>query len=93
MYTITLSDHDLPTLKSILKKEITILEKRLKSFNKEIDAYEKKYGMSSSKFMEKYNKGYLDDSKDFVDWNIDLLAVYDIKQRLKSIKELYVQCK
>ncbi len=61
-------------MKSITKKsqkkwkQITVKHIGLVGLKKELAAFEKKYGMSTSTFLQKVERGELDESNDFIDW-------------------------
>jgi hypothetical protein len=58
-------------MKTISKKKfktITVKYVGLAGLKKELAAFEKKYGMSTATFLQKVERGELDECNDFIDW-------------------------
>jgi hypothetical protein len=61
-------------MKTIIKKsqkkwkQITVKHVGLAGLKKELAAFEKKYGMSTLIFLQKVERGELDECNDFIDW-------------------------
>jgi hypothetical protein len=49
-------------------KAITVKYVGLAGLKKELAGFEKKYGMSTQTFLQKVNRGELDECNDFIDW-------------------------
>ena len=60
----------------------------LVSVAKRLSAYEERFGMSSEEFYDKYTKGSLEDSIDFVEWSNDyqhyLIIRRDLEKHLQN---------
>ncbi len=56
---------------------------------KRLGLFEKRYGMSSEAFFDKFSKGQLEDSQDFVEWANDyqhyLALKLDLERRLRRV--------
>jgi hypothetical protein len=60
-----------------LNKELAQkIEEGINKMNKTLKIYEEKYNMSSVLFYDKFDKGEVDDSADFMIW----AGVYEIKE-------------
>lgn len=64
------------------KKRIKVTYKYVgvAGLKKELAAFEKKYGMSTQVFLQKIERGELDESNDFIDW----LGLADIHQHIQQ---------
>ncbi len=51
---------------------------------KRLSAYEQKFSMSSEEFYDRYSKGDLEDSIDFVEWSNDYQHYLNIRQDLQK---------
>jgi len=56
----------------------------LDSLLRSLAAYERKYGMTSADFYEKYLAGKMEDSADFVEWAGDYQHYIALKQELEQ---------
>jgi len=78
------------TLNKLLDIELFELKKNIREITLKIRQFEKQYGISSRKFLEKFDSGELGDTADFVEWfayadmkaefarKIDILSQRDI---------------
>lgn len=55
-------------VKESLEREFNISSKVIRFYKKQIHHLEKKYGMTTSDFLEKFEKGSIGDEQDFFDW-------------------------
>jgi len=69
------------TLQKLLERERFIIQNNLAECQKEMKVFEKKYRMNSDEFLEKFNKGKLDDRDDYIKW-FSLKDTYDRLKRL-----------
>lgn len=71
-------------MQAMLKKKfktMTVKYVGIAGLKKELAAFEKKYGMSTQTFLQKIERGELDECNDFIDW-LGLSDLYrDIKKR------------
>ena len=61
-----------------IKREIAIMQR-------DLEEYEKQYGMSSDKFYEQFESGELGDSQDFIVWSGIYEMQMDCKQKLQKL--------
>ncbi|MEA1925481.1 MAG: hypothetical protein U9M95_06390 [Candidatus Altiarchaeota archaeon] len=69
------------TLRKLLERERFIVQNNLADCQKEMKVFEKKYRMSSDEFLDKFNKGRLDDRDDYINW----FSLKDTYDRLKQL--------
>ena len=56
------------TLNNLVDHEVNRLRIQLEDMERIIADYEKQYGMSSARFLKKYEAGKTDDRMDYVEW-------------------------
>lgn len=52
-------------------QRVPIRKVTLKELRERLKPYEKKYGMTSAEFYERFRRGEIEDTKETVDWYID----------------------
>ena len=80
-------------LKSTFEKEIELLSMQLSRLKKELKKFEQKYGMVSSEFYQKFERGELGDRQDFFIWVSDMDIYTKLMNEYKLLKNLASQCK
>ncbi len=75
-------------LKSGLEIEKKLLEQSFQKYQKEIAAFEKKYKMSSKKFLDGFNSGKLGDDEQWFDWLFAYKAYNHAKEKLDLAKKI-----
>ncbi|MCK4491667.1 MAG: hypothetical protein KAU03_03530 [Candidatus Altiarchaeales archaeon] len=70
------------TLQKLLERERFIIQNNLVDCQREMKVFEGEYGMSSDEFLERFNKGKLDDRDDYIKW-FSLKDTYDRLKRLE----------
>jgi len=78
-------------IKRSLKREIGLLDMKMRLAEEEIREFEQQYEMDSGKFMRRFESGELGDSQDFFEW-WGLLrgqdAIADEKKKAKAVLSL-----
>ena len=77
---------------SLLKRALSIeyrrLQLELKMTKEKIREFEKKYGMSSSRFLERYARGELGDEEEFMEWYGELKFLEKVSKELEELKNI-----
>ena len=68
------------TLAKLVESELSELRKELREVNDRIDELERRYGMETENFIEKFDAGEIGDDADFVEW----FAYSDIRAELRK---------
>jgi IS4 transposase len=77
-------------LKSALQREQEILKVGLIKTENKLTQFEKKYGMSSQKFFELYQKGKTDDRNDYIDWAGEFQIYQSLKDQMEVLEEIRI---
>jgi len=85
MTTITLKEDTIPILKDSLKMKKTTLELNLARYKKRLANFEKKYQMTTSDFVNKFNSGEIGDDSDWFEWEFIYQAFKETNKKLKRI--------
>ncbi|ALL00895.1 hypothetical protein Pyrde_0845 [Pyrodictium delaneyi] len=70
-----------------LAREARLLRAKLRMYETRISRLEEKYGMSSSVFLEKFERGELGDDEDYFLWWSYLRARRVIEERLRELEK------
>ncbi len=57
------------SISKMLDYKIANYEAEIRRLDKEVKMFERTYGMKSSDFFKKFNKGKLGDTMDFIEWS------------------------
>lgn len=69
------------TLQKLLERERFVIQDYITACQREMKKFEKKYGMNSDDFIDKFNKGKLDDRNEFIKW----FSLKDGYERLRKL--------
>lgn len=75
-------------IKSSLNIEANILNLSLEKWGAKLKKFEKEYEMSSSEFLNRFNKGELGDDKKWFEWLFAYKAYEHIKKKLQIMKSI-----
>ena len=75
-------------LTKILNVEYRRLQLESRIVEEKIKRFEKKYGMSSSEFLERYSRGELGDEEEFIEWYGELKFLERIHRELEELKKI-----
>lgn len=85
LYTSGYGDRFLDNaLRKILDRQIARDEADLARINEELRSFEARFGMASDQFWQRYQRGELNDTEDFTEWNI----FYKMRQRILTRLEI-----
>jgi hypothetical protein len=68
------------TLEKIIRQELSIAQKKKEELDRDLQAFESQYKMSSEEFSQKFHAGTTGDDLDFVEWD----AFYQLNQSLQQ---------
>ncbi len=71
------------TLQKLLERERFVIHDHITGCQREMKKFEKKYDMSSDEFIDKFNKGKLDDRDEFIKW----FSLKDSYDRLRKLQQ------
>lgn len=87
LYTAGLHDAFLDSaLRKIIDRQITHDEANLKRINKVLTQFESQYGMSSDDFWQRFQAGQMDDTAEFMEWNVFCKMRQRITTRLRILR-------
>lgn len=75
-------------LTRILNTEYRRLQLELRMVEEKVRRFEKKYGMSSNEFLERYSRGELGDEEGFMEWYGELKFLERIHRELEELKKI-----
>ena len=74
-------------------REIRICEQAIKKLKKIVYEMEIKYGMQTNMFLEKYGRGMLSETRDFISWKESYAGIGNWEARLKEYRDTIEQTK
>jgi hypothetical protein len=77
-------------IRGALEQNLRIAKYKIKKYLEICEGFEKKYGMNSDLFMEKFNSGELGDNDDFFDWYAAKRGLDISNRKLKIISEIQI---
>lgn len=83
---------ELVILRSSLERELRIIEYSIEKTMEKLKSFEKKYSMSSEEFYEKFEKGELEDSQEFMLWASEYEALKVLKKDKEIIERMLRSC-
>ena len=87
------SGRELVILRNSLERELKIIEYSIEKTMEKLKSFEKKYNMSSEEFYEKFERGELEDSQEFMLWASEYEALKVLKKDKEIIERMLRSCK
>jgi len=84
---------ELVILRNSLERELKIIEYSIEKTMEKLKSFEKKYNMSSEEFYEKFERGELEDSQEFMLWASEYEALKVLKKDKEIIERMLRSCK
>lgn len=75
-----------PIVRESLKREVGLLESKIKLVRSEIKDFEEKYKMPSDVFLEQFEEGRMGDSQDSFEWWGLLKGLKKLEEKVKLTK-------
>jgi hypothetical protein len=73
-------------LRKIISRQIALDEADLKRVNKELAEFERQYDLGSAVFWERFQAGQMEDTADFMEWNVFCKMRNRITSRLRILR-------
>lgn len=77
-------------IRAALEQNERVAKYKIKKYSDTCENFEKKYGMGSDHFMEKFDSGKLGDDDDFFDWYAAKRGLDIWNKKLKIISEIQI---
>lgn len=77
-------------IRAALEQNERVAKYKIKKYSDTCENFEKKYGMGSDLFMEKFDSGKLGDDDDFFDWYAAKRGLDIWNKKLKIISEIQI---
>ncbi|MQL52948.1 hypothetical protein GFC01_11890 [Desulfofundulus thermobenzoicus] len=82
----TLTIEEFPIIRDALKREMALLEAKLQLIKEEVNGFEKRFNMSSSKFIQDFEQGILGDDQAFFEWWGLVRGAIKLEEKMSKIK-------
>lgn len=75
------------TLDKLMLHEAAISQEQLTQLQKDLDGFERQYGLSSHDFYRQFQAGETDDRMDFVEWAALFQMAQNLEERLRLLTD------
>jgi len=82
----SLAEEEVAIVKESLRRELALSEAKVGLIREEVEGFEKRYGMSSDEFVDKFERGELGDDQDYFEWWGLVRGLEKIEERIGKIK-------
>ena len=76
-----------PLVKAAIRNELKVLQHGLQRTRQRLDDFEKCYQMTSAEFQQRLASRELDDTLDFIDWNMEIQAYRLLEDQYQALSE------
>jgi hypothetical protein len=80
-----------PLLKSAIQSQLDEVEHGIQLTRARLEAFEKKYGMSTAEFLRRFKPGELDETPDFLDWQGETKMLALLEEKRDTFKDAQVK--
>ncbi|HHW41602.1 MAG TPA: hypothetical protein GXX19_10740 [Syntrophomonadaceae bacterium] len=77
---------EFPIVKDALERELALIEAKLQLIKEEVNGFERKFKMSSNKFIQDFEQGILGDEQEFFEWWGLVRGAKKLEEKMKKIK-------
>ena len=89
---IAYNQREFVILRNSLERELRIIEHGIRRTEKKLKEFEEKYGMSSEEFYERFEKGELGDSQEFMLWAAEYEALKVLEKDKEIVERMLRSC-
>ena len=82
----SLAEEEVTIVKESLRRELALSEAKVGLIREEVEGFEKRYGMSSDEFVDKFERGELGDDQDYFEWWGLVRGLEKIEERIGKNK-------
>ena len=86
------NQRELIILRNSLERELRIIEHSIEKTIEKLRNFEKKYSMSSEEFYERFERGELGDSQEFMLWAAEYEALKVLEKDKEIVKRMLRSC-
>ncbi len=79
-----------PLVRAAMDREAKLLEHSVERTRTALEAFEKRYDMTTQEFERKFKAREIEESLDFLDWWMEVEAMHHLENQLQSMREAQV---
>ena len=79
-----------PFLQSALKREVGRVEVALKQAHHRVQQYEKRFGLPSEQFLERYRNNEIDETLETIEWVGEYRMLVRLEEKLRAAREIEI---
>lgn len=80
-----------PLVRAAMNREAKLLEHSVERTRTALEAFEKRYDMTTEEFERKFKAREIEESLDFLDWWMEVEAMHHLENQLQSMREAQVE--
>lgn len=80
-----------PLVRAAMDREAKLLEHSVERTRTALEAFEKRYDMTTQEFERKFKAREIEESLDFLDWWMEVEAMHHLENQLQSMREAQVE--
>jgi hypothetical protein len=80
-----------PLLKSAIQNQLDEIEHGIQLTRSRLEAFEKKFDMSTAEFLHRFKPGELDETLDFLDWQGETKMLALLEEKRDTFKDAHVK--
>ncbi len=91
MSDVDVSEENIDVVRESVLREKQVVKRKAEMYEERVKDFEDKHGMTSEKFLEKFESGELGDDKEWFEWKADFQALQHLKDRLEKLENTRIE--
>lgn len=80
-----------PLIRSVIENTVYDVEHGIQKTRAKLQAFEKKFGMSTAEFERRFKPGDLEETLDFIEWQGEIKTLRLLEEKLNAFKEAKIK--
>jgi hypothetical protein len=80
-----------PLIKSAIQRQLDDFEDGIRLTRESLEAFERKYNMSTAEFLRRFKPGDLEETLDFIEWEGEIKTLSLLEEKLNAFKEAKIK--
>ena len=77
-----------PLIELAVGKELKMLQQSMRRIKEDLSDFERRYGMKTEQFYDKFIAGQLGDAMDFIEWSGEYESLKKIKEDVRKLESI-----
>ena len=80
-----------PLIEAALANELRLIEAGIRQTERKLEDYEKRYGMSSQKFISSYENNECDEDMEFAEWIGEFRLLGRLREKAETLRNIRIE--